>query len=391
MKDRWLQLGAIATFLIGVVVFCAIKFSESDDPDPIKPPGSKPEASQDRGKQTQVDPDYAELSALISTDPEAASEWLSGPRRGEHSMIDLGKMLIENEADHGSELFEIFKHVRPRFRADYLIGELFEVLDKKHFQAGLDLLCEIEPGSFRRSGMSNFLARLDPDEYFAAYQKFSQDGHPKDLETLERNVSFNLKKFDRDQLDQLASLKLSEDLDAEIAALRGHLLVKDYSRDEALEKALAMDGPHKSWTVRSVIRTGRDAEGGREWLLEVLEDLDPQLDFDRAALVAGAAESLGHQESIQAAIDWSLKVENQEWRQRAFADVFRSWIRLDSIESSEWITNAPQGQIRDIATINLVRHLLKTGDHDLAREWNEQIADEKIRAKGESLLPAPSP
>jgi hypothetical protein len=115
-----------------------------------------------------------------------------------------------------------------------------------------------------------------------------------------------------------------------------------------------------------------------ESLLKAREQTEPQrLDQSLAYAFSGYAQS-----NPTSAADKALSVKDPGAQSIAIKASVQTWINLDSVAASAWISQLPNGQARTDAVEVMVRFLEQKGDLDLAQSWREQVGKQK---KGLSL------
>lgn len=115
-----------------------------------------------------------------------------------------------------------------------------------------------------------------------------------------------------------------------------------------------------------------------------IEDLGPEVTAlppsPEATDAARRLMTIWSQTDPNAALVWASHFKDASMRATCTADAVQGWARQDSSGAALWLDTQPPGQVRDAATLPLVRQL-KDSEPDVAWEWAGAISNEALRSQ----------
>ncbi|MFD0892633.1 hypothetical protein KBB96_14510 [Luteolibacter ambystomatis] len=144
-------------------------------------------------------------------------------------------------------------------------------------------------------------------------------------------------------------------------------------RDRAAVIAASLEDP-KQWGLSDDHFTMRPR----------IEDLGPEVaalpPSPEATDAAQRLMAIWSQTDPNAALAWANHFKDPAMRATCTADAIQGWARQDSNGAALWLDTQPPGQVRDAATLPLVRQL-KESEPDVAWEWAGAISNETLRSQ----------
>lgn len=248
-------------------------------------------------------------------------------------------------------------------------GAIFEDLSNNHSELLIDTLRLVPfQDSTKDSYLlaSKMLARKNPELLPSLLAGMAPSAMKQSI-TLEAFTALTQQHPD-------LALKLANSLpeSEKIAALQGTVRVltqRDF--DQALSVANAQDAATAGNLLREIARVTSVVDPHKA--TELLTNTEFISKFDegfRAQFVDHTARNYAAKD-LQKAIDWTVSLDKND-AAMGYQGLLNTWMKVDSIAASEWLSKQPAGPARDAGAQEIINQIKDT-DPEMAEQWRKSM------------------
>lgn len=298
-----------------------------------------------------------------------------------HNYTKLLKLLPELSPVELREAFEVATAVLSHSDALSVKHQIFNLLARKDPEAGWGLLETVSAGTDRQSLIGSFFGSLSFESACSFIDRLEDLPFPEDNRLAKAGIATALNRADLSDLYQL--LTKSENRSPVFKELVG----KAYGRSAAvtglgfdqLVKSIDSSGSAgqiiiETWAVnRSILAP-------KEFASELIAL--PLTGKQQETLLPTAVANLAVQDP-KAAVIFSSGLGNAPGSRNSMAVAMGYWIRSDSLQASQWLSQQQPSYLRDVAAVQVVHHLSRQNSGGEISGWIEFISDPDLKKDAE--------